>query len=72
MGFGGGGSQSAPAPVYVEPEKPQITKPITEATTAARQTQKERAAKAAGIKGSILTTPLQSQSQDKPKTLLGQ
>ncbi len=59
MGFGGGGGYSAPpAPTYT-PEKPQVAKPVTEAATAARHAQKDRAAKAVGIQGSVLTSPLQ-------------
>ncbi len=74
MGFGGGGSSTPPAPIYTEPEKPQTPKPVTEAATAARQAQKDKAAKAAGIQGSILTSPLVAQTTQNTnsKTLLGQ
>lgn len=55
--------------------KPQTAKPVTEAATAARQAQKEKAAKASGIAGSIHTNPLAG-GADKGvpsgKTLLGQ
>ncbi len=71
MGFGGGYS-APPAPTYVEPEKPQTSKPVTEAATAARNAQKEKASKAAGIRASILTSPVQSQAAAQSKTLLGQ
>lgn len=52
--------------------KPQTAKPVTEAATAARQSQKDKAAKAAGISGSILTDPLTGGTQTTGKTLLGQ
>lgn len=56
MGFGGGGGGSDYVPPAPEPTpKQQVQKPVTEAATAARQAQKDRAAKAAGIQGSILT-----------------
>ncbi len=60
MGFGGGGYSAPPAPTYEAPEKPQVTKPVTEAATAARQSQKEKAAKASGIQGAVLTSALQA------------
>ena len=44
---------------------------LTEAATAARQSQKDKAAKAAGINGSVFTSPL-SRSDTTRKTLLGQ
>ncbi len=71
MGFGGGYS-SPPAPVYTAPAKAQTPKPVTEAATAARDAQKEKASKAAGIGASILTSPVQAQSSTQLKTLLGQ
>ncbi|MBO5491349.1 MAG: hypothetical protein J5960_08025 [Desulfovibrio sp.] len=55
----------APAP------KPEVPKPVTEAATAARQSQKDKAAKAAGIGGSVLTSPL-NRADTTQKTLLGQ
>ncbi len=58
MGFGGGGYSAPPAPTYT-PEKPQVAKPVTEVATAARQAQKDKAAKAAGIQGAVLTSPVQ-------------
>ncbi len=60
MGFGGGGYSAPPVPEYTVPEKPQVAKPVTEAATAARQSQKEKAAKASGIQGAVLTSALQS------------
>ncbi len=72
MGFGGG-YEAPKAPEYVPPpQKEQIQKPVTEATTAARDAQKEKASKAAGIQASILTSPLQNQQSKLQKTLLGQ
>jgi len=50
-GGGGGGSMPAVAPT----PKAEVTKPVTEAATAARDNQKEKAAKAAGLKSTILT-----------------
>ena len=71
MGFGGGIStpsvpEPAPAP------KPEAAKPVTEAATAARQKQRDKAAKALGIAGSIQTSPLARARSDERKTLLGQ
>lgn len=73
MGFGGGGTPSVPPPPP-PPEKPQVQKPVTEAATAARNAQKDKAGKAAGIRGSILTDPMTSGGGDgtQGKTLLGQ
>ena len=66
MGFGGSSSPSVPE---VQPAPKAATpKPVTEAATAARQNQKD---KAAGIRASIHTTPLASQ-ENRGKTLLGQ
>ncbi len=71
MGFGG--SSTPAVPVYTEPEKPQTPKPVTEAATAARDAQREKASKAAGLQGSILTSPMQTSTQGaQQKTLLGQ
>ena len=69
MGFGGGGTPDVPevAPV----PKQEVEKPVTEAATAARQSQKDKAAKAAGINGSVFTSPL-SRNDATRKTLLGQ
>lgn len=73
MGFGGGGggvsTPSIPAPTPVP--KQEIQKPVTEAATAARQDQRDKAAKAAGIRGSIYTSPL-GRTDNNRKTLLGQ
>ncbi len=71
MGFGGGYS-APPTPVYTAPEKPQTAKPVTEAATAAREAQKDKASRAAGIGASILTSPMQSPNSTQQKTLLGQ
>ncbi len=61
MGFGGGGYSAPTAPTYT-PEKPEVSKPVTEAATAAREAQKDKAAKAVGIQGSVLTSILQEGS----------
>lgn len=71
MGFGGGVStpsipEPAPAP------KQEVQKPVTEAATAARQNQRDKAARAAGIGGSIYTSPLNRADGNTRKTLLGQ
>lgn len=71
-GGGKGGSPSVPPPPP-PPEKAQVSKPVTEAATSARQAQKDKAGKAAGLRGSILTGPMQSGGdQGSTKTLLGQ
>ena len=70
MGFGGGYS-SPSVPEVTPAPKPEVQKPVTEAATAARQAQKDKASKAAGIRASIHTTPLASQ-ENRGKTLLGQ
>ncbi|MDD2967173.1 MAG: hypothetical protein PHN64_06810 [Desulfovibrionaceae bacterium] len=69
MGFGGGGSSTAP--VVTPAPKAEVTKPVTAAATAARNQQKNKAAKAAGIQGSILAKPLSDAGQLLGKTLLG-
>ena len=69
MGFGGGGSPYIPPPPVVE--KPQVSKPVSEAATAARQAQKDKASKAAGINASVYTSPL-NRADATQKTLLGQ
>lgn len=71
MGFGGGGGtpdipEPAPAP------KQEVQKAVTEAATAARQNQRDKAARAAGIGGSIYTSPLNRADGNTRKTLLGQ
>lgn len=45
-------------PEVRETPKAEITKPVSEAATTARQAQKEKANKAAGLRGSILTSDL--------------
>ena len=71
MGFGGGGGGSAPE---VPPTpKAEVTKPVTEAATAARQNQKDKAAKAAGLRSTILTGEgAMGGGNNTGKTLLGQ
>jgi hypothetical protein len=69
MGFGGGGTPDVPAVAPVP--KPEVEKPVTEAASAARQNQRDKAAKAAGINGSVYTSPL-SRRDATTKTLLGQ
>lgn len=70
MGFGTGTPDySAPDPT----PKAEVTKPVTEAATAARDAQKKRASKAAGLQSTILTgTPLDNGGTSGGKTLLGQ
>ncbi len=73
MGFGGGYKAPA-APVYTpppEPEKPEVAKPVTEAATAARQSQKDKAAKATGMRKAVLTSPLVEAGQGSTNTKLG-
>lgn len=69
-----GGGKSYSTPTVVETPKQQTTKPVTEAATAARESQRDRARKAAGISGSILTSPLEASTTTtgQKKTLLGQ
>lgn len=69
-----GGGKGGSMPDVKETPKQQTTKPVTEAATAARETQRDKARKAAGISGSILTSPLDAQSgaTGQKKTLLGQ
>lgn len=68
MSFGAGGSPSMPE--IKETPKAEVTKPVTEAATAARDDQKRRAAKAAGLQSTILTGTAANNSGGK--TLLGQ
>lgn len=71
MGFGG--SPSTPDVPQVTPApKQEVQKPVTEAATAARQSQKEKAARATGISGSIHTSPFNRAQTERRKTLLGQ
>lgn len=63
MGGSGGGKGGAPETPQVQPTpKQEVTKPVTEAATSARQTQKDKATKAAGLRGSILTSDLNPNS----------
>ena len=48
MGFGGGGG-TPDVPAVAPVPKQEVEKPVTEAATAARQNQKDKAAKAAGM-----------------------
>ncbi len=69
MGFGGG--YSSPSVPEVTPvPKQEVQKPVTEAATAARQAQKDKASKAAGINASVYTSPL-NRADATQKTLLG-
>lgn len=71
MGFGGGVSTpDMPAPT----PKAEVTKPVTEAASAARDAQKRRANKAAGLSSTILTGSLldNTAAATSGKTLLGQ
>ena len=68
MGFGGGGTPSMPE--VAPTPKAEVTKPVTEAATAARDAQKSKAAKAAGLQSTILTGNAATTSGGK--TLLGQ
>lgn len=53
--------------------KPQMAKPVSEAATAARQAQKEKASKSTGLAGSVHTNPFAEKSSGQSnKTLLGQ
>ena len=70
MGFGGGYS-SPSVPEVTPAPKPEVQKPVTEAATAARQAQKDKASKAAGINASVYTSPL-NRADATQKTLLGQ
>lgn len=71
MGFGGG--MSTPSVPEVTPApKQEVAKPVTEAATAARQNQRDKAAKASGISGSVYTSPLARARSEERKTLLGQ
>ncbi len=73
MGFGGGMGGGTPSVPAVTPApKQEVAKPVTEAATAARQDQRDKAAKAAGIGGSVYTSPLARARGGETKTLLGQ
>lgn len=75
MGFGGGGGSDYVPPAPEPTPKQQVQKPVTEAATAARQAQKDKASKAAGIQGSILTGVLNDNAAGTAaagKRLLGQ
>lgn len=72
MGFGGGGTPGIPTPAPVP--KAETTKDVTAASTEARQSQKDKAAKAAGLKNTILSDALTADTAaaGTKKTLLGQ
>ena len=75
MGFGGGGGGDYVPPAPAPTPKQQVQKPVTEAAAAARQAQKDRASRAAGIQGSILTGVLADDASGRAaagKRLLGQ
>ena len=66
MAFGGSST-----PEIKETPKQQVTKPVTEAATAARDDQRKRAQQAAGLNAAMLTgSPMTGQNTQK--TLLGQ
>lgn len=72
--FGGGGGGSTPpvvTPEVKETPKVEQVKNVTEASTSARDEQKRKASKAAGLRGSILTSDL-SAGGDAAKTKLGE
>ncbi|MBQ9405235.1 MAG: N-acetyltransferase [Desulfovibrio sp.] len=71
MGFGTGGGDVSTPEVPATP-KAEVTKPVTEAATAARQNQKDKASKAAGLRSTILTGEGLGSSNTQGKTLLGQ
>lgn len=73
--FGGGGGGSTPpvvTPEVKETPKVEQVKNVTEASTSARDEQKRKASKAAGLRGSILTSDLSAGSTDAAKTKLGE
>lgn len=70
MGFGGGYSPPSVPEVTPTP-KAEVTKPVTEAATAARDAQKRKATKAAGLQSTILTGNA-ANTNSGGKTLLGQ
>ena len=72
MGFGGGMSSTPSVPEVTPAPKQEVAKPVTEAAAAARQNQRDKAAKAAGIGGSVYTSPLARARGEERKTLLGQ
>lgn len=69
MGFGGG---SPDMPAVADTPKAEVTKPVTEAATAARDAQKRKATKAAGLQSTILTGDAAAANTSGGKTLLGQ
>ncbi|MCR5564007.1 MAG: N-acetyltransferase [Desulfovibrio sp.] len=72
MGFNAGGGGASVPEVKPTP-KAEVTKPVTEAATAARQSQKDKAAKAAGLRSTILTGEgALGNGNNQGKTLLGQ
>lgn len=71
MGFGGGSASTPSVPEVTPTPKQEVQKPVTEAATAARQTQKDKAARAAGLYAAVHTSPL-NRAETTRKTLLGQ
>ena len=71
MGFGGGGGGEVTVPEVTPTPKAEVTKPVTEAATSARQSQKDKAKRAAGLASTILTDQSPTSSVSG-KTLLGQ
>ena len=69
MSFGGGGGSYTPPPPAPKVQSP---KPVTEAATAARASQRDKAAKAAGISGSVHTSGALVGTDKRGNTLLGQ
>ncbi len=68
MSFGGGGSSYTPPPPAPKVQSP---KPVTEAATAARAQQRDKAARAAGITGAVHTSGALAANDPRAKTLLG-
>lgn len=68
---GGGGKGSSPAPTPPAPVQKLQTKPVTEAASAARDNQRQKALRAKGVKSTILTNQNDNNSSGG-KTLLGQ
>lgn len=71
MGFGARSSTPG-VPAVTPAPKQELQKPVTEAATAARQNQKDKAARASGLAASIHTSPLLRARNDGRNTLLGQ
>lgn len=78
MSFGGGGgggsSYTPPVEPVKETPKAEVTKPVTEAATSARDAQRDKASRAAGLQSTILTGSgaMLDAANRGQKTLLGQ